>query len=219
MTEHVFVTRHGARIDNGPDADRGWLSKAGHGRRDDPHLSSSGKIAAEELAAALANGGVFGQASHIICSPYVRCIETADAVAKRFGLPIKVEDGLSEVGTAAHTVLPLAELQQQFPSIDRSYDPVVPRSEIPLEHGDGQAAKRACAAATDVRQRLSGPLLLVGHGASCLGLVQAFGGSGYVGYTSLSHFAREDGGEWRLRGQQGDVSHLTDQATALRSAW
>ena len=59
MTEHVFVTRHGARIDNGPDADRGWLSKAGHVRRDDPHLSSSGKIAAEELAAALANGGVF----------------------------------------------------------------------------------------------------------------------------------------------------------------
>lgn len=222
MVEHVFVTRHGARIDNGPDADRAWLTKAGHGRRDDPHLSPSGKAAAEELAAALARGGIFGGPdSHIVCSPYVRCIETAAAVAQHFGLPIKVEDGLSEVGTAHHKILARDQLRQQFPSIDIdvAYEPVISRSAIAPEHGDGQAAERARAAAIGVRRRLSGPLLLVGHGASCLGLVSAFGGSGYVGYTSLSHFTREEGGEWRLQGQQGDVSHLSDQATALRSAW
>ena len=46
-----------------------------------------------------------------------------------------------------------------------------------------------------------------GHGASCLGIVRAFGGSGYVGYVSLSHFRRESGG-WRQVGELGDTSHL-----------
>ena len=151
--EHVFVTRHGARIDNGPDSDPSWLSKAGHGRRDDPHLSPSGQIAAEELATALEQSNEFchnrnAQNVHIISSPYVRCVETADAVAKKLGLQIKIEDGLSEVGTASHKLLPLAELLAQFPSIDPTYESVIPRSEIKTEHGDGQAAKRACAAAT-----------------------------------------------------------------------
>lgn len=217
--EHVFVTRHGARIDNGPDADRNWLAKAGHSRREDPHLSPSGRIAAEELASALIRGQIFGQGSHVVCSPYVRCIETAEAVAKRFGLKIKVEDGLSEVGTADHKLLPLSELVQQFPSIDTTYEPVTPRSQIKPEVGDGQAARRARDTAIGVRRKLCGPLLLVGHGASCLGLVEAFGGAGYVGYTSLTHFLRDVGSEWRLQGEQGDVSHLSDQATALNSAW
>lgn len=44
----VFLTRHGARIDK---EDRQWLSKAGHGRRDDPHLSAAGHLGARELAA------------------------------------------------------------------------------------------------------------------------------------------------------------------------
>ena len=73
-----------------------------------------------------------------------------------------------------------------------------------------------------VRERLAGPILFVGHGASCLGLVQAFGGSGYVGYTSLSHFRSEGldaGSQWVLQGEQGDVSHLSDKETSRGSAW
>ncbi len=218
--QHVFVTRHGARIDNGPDADPSWLSKAGHGRRDDPHLSPSGRIAAEELATALAASEV--PPVHIISSPHVRCVETADAVAKRLRASIKVEPGISEVGSWAHKLLSLDELAERFPSVDPAYKPAVERSELGPESGDGQAARRARAAALAVRERLSGPILFVGHGASCLGLVGAFGASGYVGYTSLSHFARDpaDGtGRWALRGELGDVSHLSDQATARGSAW
>ena len=35
----VYLIRHGDRIDS---ADPDWLSKAGHGRREDPHLSARG---------------------------------------------------------------------------------------------------------------------------------------------------------------------------------
>ena len=213
----VVVTRHGARIDNGPDADRDWLSKAGHDRRADPHLSPCGKVAAEELASALAAAEV--QLTHIISSPYVRCIETADAVARRLKLDIKVEPGISEVGTSYHKLLPFDELAASFPRIATTYEPVLPHSEIGPENSDGQAARRASATALEVRERLSGALLFVGHGASCLGLVSAFGVSGYVGYTSISHFYRESTGKWVLQGELGDVDHLSDKTTARRSAW
>ena len=35
----IYLVRHGDRIDS---ADPDWLSKAGHGRREDPHLSARG---------------------------------------------------------------------------------------------------------------------------------------------------------------------------------
>ena len=217
--QHVYVTRHGARIDNGPDSDPLWHSKGGHHlSSDDPYLSPSGFVAAEELAARLSveAAGIV----HVVSSPYVRCIQTADAVAARFGVGIKVEPGISEVGAWAHTLLPPTELANRFPRIDTSYTPVLERTALTEEHSDGQAARRAFAAARAVRERLDGPVLLVGHGASCLGLVQAFGGSGYVGYTSLTRFRREaGGGEWALVGELGDVSHLSDQQTARGSAW
>ena len=175
-------------------------------------------MGAAELAAALAAHEA--RVAHIVSSPYVRCVETADAVASRLGVPILIEPGIGEVGCAAHTLLSTDELGARFAHIDTAYVPCVARSDIPAEHSDGQAARRAHAAALAVRKRLRGPILLVGHGASCLGLVQAFGGSGYVGYTSLSHFARDaDVGRWALRGEQGDVSHLSDKETARASAW
>ena len=91
MTSHdVYLTRHGARIDK---EDRGWLAKAGHGRSDDPHLSSAGEQAAEELAAHLSTGNI----QHIVCSPFFRCLQTAAPVARRLGLPIKVEYGICEI--------------------------------------------------------------------------------------------------------------------------
>ena len=219
--QHVFITRHGARIDNGPDSDPQWLGKAGHGRRHDPHLSASGLQASEELAACL-SAEAAGLA-HVVSSPYVRCVQTADAVAARFNLGIKIEPGIAEVGASAHKLLSPAELAAHFPRVDTSYTPVMAHADLGAEHSDGQAAARACAAAKAVRARLEGPLLMVGHGASCLGLVQAFGGGGYVGYTSLTRFRRDASahGGWTLRGEHGDVAHLSPgpRAAAAASAW
>ena len=251
---NVYVTRHGARIDNGPDRDRKWLEKAGHGRRQDAHLSRLGHVAASELATEFSRrqdqrtpeeGKIL---DCIVSSPFLRCMETAESVAKSLNLKILVEPGIAEVGSDSTQMASKIELEQRFAStIDHDYQPVMSSDELPGsnggEWGDSAAARRACNVAQTIQRRLGGNILFVGHGASCLGLVNAFGGEGYVGYCSLTHFqwisssssssssssaaatntseaSKDDkSGEWKLLGRFGDVSHLSDKQTALDSAW
>eukprot|EP01006_Ploeotia_vitrea_P053830 TRINITY_DN67821_c4_g2_i2.p1 TRINITY_DN67821_c4_g2~~TRINITY_DN67821_c4_g2_i2.p1 ORF type:complete len:197 (-),score=16.71 TRINITY_DN67821_c4_g2_i2:316-906(-) len=194
----VLITRHGARIDNGPDRDPSWLQKAGHGRKDDPHLSPSGELACAELAKRLST--VAPKIEHIITSPFLRCVQTATIIASALGLPIKVEPGICEVLlTYPPGFLSTPELAKQFSNIDISYTPVTTREDLKAEFGDAAAAKRAQRAAQTA----------FGHGFE------------YVGYTTLTHFKPDqttDGG-WRLEGTFGDASHLSDQQTAIGSAW
>ena len=150
----------------------------------------------------------------------MRCVETATAVADLLDVGVKIEPGISEVGTASHKLLTTAELAGALPRVDTSYVPVLAHSDIGPERSDQQAASRARAAALTVRGRLAGAILFIGHGASCLGLVSAFGASGYTGYTSLTHFSRAaQTDKWVLQGEFGSVAHLSDQATARGSAW
>lgn len=240
-TMNVFVTRHGARIDNGPDRDRNWLQRSGHGRREDAHLSPLGRQEAEELASELVRRqrqqraeGSGPLLDHIVSSPFVRCVETADAVARALDLGIKVEPGIGEVGSDPSQMAAQQDLEAQFPRIDPDYRPAVPRDKLPRsERGDGAAARRASQVAKAVQRRLDGgSILFVGHGASCLGLVGAFGASEeYIGYCSLTQFQwtpngdddvdsdNERRGTWKLVGTFGDVSHLSDPQTSLDSAW
>ncbi len=212
----VYLTRHGARIDSD---DSEWLKKCNHNRSDDPHLSPSGRIAAQELAQRLKLSLSGNHIKHIISSPYIRCVETANAIAKELNIKIKIEPGIAEVNSSrSPQFLDTEHLQKHFPSIDSSYAPVMMREDLPLEYSDGACANRSASAARRVRTQLTGAILFVGHGASCLGIAGAFGHHGYVGYTSLTKFIQQDG-KYRLDGLFGDVSHLTDQQAALDSAW
>lgn len=214
----VYLTRHGARIDSD---DPQWLSKCPHDRADDPHLSPGGQIGAAELARKMqelrAEAG--WDALHVVSSPYVRCVETADAVARALGASVKVEPGISEVNASPRPgFLDAVELKRQFPSVDATYTPVMNREDLSVEYSDGACARRSADAARLVTERLEeGPVLFVGHGASCLGIAGQFGRGGYIGYTSLSKFVRE-GGSWKCI-VFGDVSHLSDRQTSLESAW
>ncbi|CAE7687805.1 unnamed protein product, partial [Symbiodinium pilosum] len=202
----VFLTRHGARIDK---EDRNWLARAGHKRSDDPHLSAAGNVGAAELAAKLQSIHAATPISHIVSSPFVRCIQTAAPVAEALGLPIKVEPGICEIlNVFPPGFLDTSELREQFPAVDADYVPVVARSQLRAEYSDSQAAVRAARAATALREQLTGRIVFVGHGASCLGVAEAFGQHGYVGYTSLTHFVR-DGTSWKVQGRFNDVAHLS----------
>lgn len=216
----VYLTRHGARIDS-DDSD--WLNKCNHNRSDDPHLSQGGNIGAQELAQRLK--GLLGeshcenQIKHIISSPYIRCVETANTIAQVLNVPIKIEPGIAEVNSSRQPqFLDTDQLQQQFPLIDSTYKPVMMREDLPLEYSDGACATRSANTARKVRTLLTGPILFVGHGASCLGIAGEFGHHGYVGYTSLTKFIRHNE-LYKVDGLFGDVAHLTDKQTALESAW
>jgi transcription factor C subunit 7 len=227
VSRHVFITRHGARLDNGPDRKKNWLSLVGHGRRQDAPLSTHGQQAASELAFALSKLPEAQQIHCIVSSPFWRCMETAQIVADAINCRILVEPGLCEVGSQPSHFASDAELQAHFGlHIDFSYVPVMSRDAMPRhEYGDGAAADRTARVTRVVLDRLLGNLLLVGHGASCLGMVQALGGGdSYVGYCSMSHFCSDghsiDGTpSWKRAGPLNDVSHLSDPQTSLGSAW
>ncbi|MFD3514081.1 bifunctional RNase H/acid phosphatase [Streptomyces sp. NPDC058657] len=77
----------------------------------DPMLSAVGRKQAEAVAAALAaRGGVHA----IVSSPLLRCRETADAVARRLGLPVQVEEDLRETDFGAWEGLTFGEVKERY---------------------------------------------------------------------------------------------------------
>ncbi|EFL26604.1 phosphoglycerate mutase, partial [Streptomyces himastatinicus ATCC 53653] len=78
----------------------------------DPGLSDVGHRQAELVAASLAARGTI---QAIVTSPLKRCRETADAVAARLGLDVRVDEGLRETDFGAWEGLTFAEVRDRHP--------------------------------------------------------------------------------------------------------
>ncbi len=78
----------------------------------DPELSPAGRRQAEAVAAALAARGTI---QAVVSSPMRRCRETAEAVAARLGLDVRVEEGLREADFGAWEGLTFAEVRERHP--------------------------------------------------------------------------------------------------------
>ncbi|MGI5468457.1 bifunctional RNase H/acid phosphatase [Streptomyces sp. CA-132043] len=79
----------------------------------DPELSAAGRLQAREAAAALA---VRGTVQAIVSSPLRRCRETAEAIAARLGLDVRIEDGLRETDFGAWEGLTFSEVRERHPA-------------------------------------------------------------------------------------------------------
>ncbi|POX37604.1 bifunctional RNase H/acid phosphatase [Streptomyces sp. Ru73] len=79
----------------------------------DPALSEVGRHQAREAAAALA---VRGTIQEIVSSPLRRCRETAQVVAARLGLDVRIEDGLRETDFGAWEGLTFSEVRERHPA-------------------------------------------------------------------------------------------------------
>ncbi|MGW0564393.1 bifunctional RNase H/acid phosphatase [Streptomyces sp. NPDC003016] len=79
----------------------------------DPELSAVGRRQAEAVAASLAARGTVQE---IVSSPLRRCRETADAVAARLGLDVRVEEGLRETDFGAWEGLTFGEVRERHPA-------------------------------------------------------------------------------------------------------
>jgi probable phosphoglycerate mutase len=80
---------------------------------DDPELTERGHGQAERTAAALAARGTVDA---VVSSPARRAVQTAEAVAGRLALDVRVEEGLREVHFGAWEGLTFAEIQQRWPA-------------------------------------------------------------------------------------------------------
>ncbi|WP_414572895.1 histidine phosphatase family protein [Nostoc sp. CCY 9925] len=215
MSQIVWIARHANRLDFvNPD----WFLTAE--RRYDPPLSDDGTIQAQQLAKRLKGEKI----AHIFASPFLRTVQTANAVAEVLNLPIKLETGLSEWLNPAWmteeperlSTLALAEL---FPRIDLSYTPRIaanyPETHEKVRERSGQTAR--CLA----NEFFPDNILLVAHGASVLGA--AMGLVGEIAKTevkaslcSLVKVVRQEP-EWLLE-LKGDTSHLTHIEEVIRFA-
>ncbi|MEN9208000.1 MAG: histidine phosphatase family protein [Gloeomargarita sp. GMQP_bins_120] len=162
MMRTIWIVRHMHR----EDADNPhWRRQAPY--PDDPDLSPLGQAQAHQLARFFADRPL----DYIFSSPFWRALRTAQPVAHSKGLPIYVEDGLSESLTcelfaAAPRLRDPDTRRQQFPEIDPSYTSLY----TPTYPEDGLAAiARAGQVTLALVQQFPGNLLLVGHGASVWG--------------------------------------------------
>ncbi|MFI6701845.1 bifunctional RNase H/acid phosphatase [Streptomyces sp. NPDC050509] len=78
----------------------------------DPELSAIGRRQADAIATALAARGTV---QDIVSSPLRRCRETAQAVADRLGLDVRIEEGLRETHFGAWEGLTFGETQERYP--------------------------------------------------------------------------------------------------------
>jgi broad specificity phosphatase PhoE len=215
MSQIVWIARHANRLDFvNPD----WFLTAE--RRYDPPLSEDGFEQAKLLARRLKHEKI----THIFASPFLRTVQTANAVAEVLDLPIKLETGLSEWLNPAWMTeeperLSTPALVELFPRIDTSYTPQIaakyPETHEQVRARSGQTAR--CLAS----DYFPHDILLVAHGASVLG-----GAMGLVGdiaktevkasLCSLVKVVRREP-EWLLE-LKGDTSHLTQVEEVIRFA-
>lgn len=119
--QKIFLVRHGQREDfENPT----WPETAE--RPFDTPLSTTGFRQAVDVGRALTGQGI----GAIYSSPFLRALQTADAIAEALQLPIRVEPGVSEWWNPAWIQGPPAllgakEMIRMFPRIDRSYQPVI----------------------------------------------------------------------------------------------
>lgn len=213
MSQIIWIARHANRLDFvNPD----WFITAE--KRYDPPLSEDGLIQAEQLGERFKGEKI----KHIFASPFLRTVQTANAVAEALNLEIKLETGLSEWlnpewMTEEPERLSTPELKALFPRIDTSYTSQIaanyPETHEQVRHRSAQTAR--CLAS----EFWPNDILLVAHGASVLGAAMGFVGDQAkeevkATLCSVVKVVRQDS-EWLLE-LKGDTSHLTTVEEVVR---
>ncbi len=206
----IWIARHGNRLDF---VEPNWFEQAD--RPYDPPLSEDGEIQAKELGQRLKKEGI----AHIFASPFLRTVQTANAVADALDLPLNLEWGLCEWLNAEWMpsfpeTLEIDVLAQQYPRIDRHY-----RSRVMPEYPeqDDDCWRRTRITAQQLVGDFAGDILMIGHGASVLGsAIGLVGGSPHIRtpLCCLVKIVRCES-QWVLE-LNGDTSHLSAGENTVR---
>lgn len=201
----LVLVRHGEsqvtvrRVIGGPRSCSG-LSELGHRQAAALHerLVSTGEIAATQL----------------ISSAYPRAIETAEAIAPAFGLPVQVDEALGEHDPGPDCDgLTFGDFVERHGMPDWETDPhavTFPGGETVAEfhHRVGRAISRI------VREHAGGAIVLVCHGGvvdvafrSLLGLPMTGSFDLHTLNTSVTELVQGRPGRWRLV-RYNDTAHL-----------
>ena len=166
----LWLVRHAHRLDfDRPE----WFDTAIYPY--DPPLSELGNSQAVALAEKLRQVGI----DRIFTSPFLRTIQTADPLAQILQLPIQLEWGLCEWLCADWTrsfptTTPLAQLKEDYHSIDPAYDSlVVPSYPETLED---LSSRMYILSLELIQANPEHNILIIAHKGSTLGMVAALTG-------------------------------------------
>jgi broad specificity phosphatase PhoE len=207
MSQTVWIARHGNRLDFVyPE----WFNTAE--RRYDPPLSEDGVFQARELAQRLKQEKI----RHIFASPFLRTIQTANAVAEILDLSIKLEAGLSEWlnpnwMSQTPEIHPQEILAPEYPRIDWTYQSlqkaIYPENKVMVR-------QRTRATIEMLLLKYTEDILVVGHSESIFGVAAGLiGGSPSIA-TPLCGLTKIVCDRDRARiVLNGDTSHLSHTET------
>jgi broad specificity phosphatase PhoE len=188
----IWLVRHAHRLDF---ARPEWFDTAIYPY--DPPLSELGHSQAIVLAEQLIQVPI----DRIFTSPFLRTIQTADPLARLLQRPIKLEWGLCEWLCADWTrsfpiTTPLAQLKEDYHSIDLAYDSlVIPPYPETLEE---LSSRMNMLSLEFLQANPEHNILIIAHKGSTLGLVTALtGDSTWLSYNlqcaELVKLVREPG--------------------------
>lgn len=212
MSQRIFLIRHGMREDF---EDPTWVKRAA--RPYDTPLSASGFRQAEDVGRALQGQGI----QALYASPFLRALQTADAIAAALNLPIRVEPSFAEWLNPAWWSMPpqlpnAAEAHRQFPRVDLSYRPI--GQAIYPEADETKEVFQRVGRAWDVILKQNPPenVAVVAHGSplgqTCGHLIPGVPGV-QMQVASITRIDRE-GTTFRL--VHSGIDHLRDQNKELR---
>jgi broad specificity phosphatase PhoE len=206
----IWIARHGNRLDFVTPE---WFNTAE--RRYDPPLSEDGFIQAKQLGNRLKKEKI----RHIFASPFLRTIQTASEVANILNIPIKLEAGLGEWHNPEWMseypeIHPRELLEKDYPHIDWNYSsynvPKYPENQVTM-------MKRMAEVSQKLVNNYSEDILLVGHGASVIGLTQGLTKEEPNFRASLCCLVKlvKDENNWKIE-LGGDTSHLSETEDNVR---
>ena len=166
MSRTLWLVRHGERLDF---VHVEWFNLAPCTY--DPPLSDLGQQQAQNLALRLAKRDIH----HLVCSPFLRCLQTAYPLSQRLNLLLMVEHGLSEWLNVdwlreSPTLYLMTSLESCYPALDRSYQsgafPSYPETRLEVETRIEQVLQR-------LLLNLTGNLVIIGHSITISTIIKA----------------------------------------------
>lgn len=200
----VYLVRHGMRLDI---EDSSWRLAAR--RPDDPPLSENGVVQARDVGVYLKDKRIAAMYS----SPFLRAVQTAQAIYQETGVRFRVEPALSEWLNPAWfpekpDLITPEEVRREYCGCEASY-----RSRAVVtypEPNEGvEMYRRVKGFLEGLDKEEAGNVVLVGHGATVTQAARALWGSAEgldAKLCSITEFEKVDG-HWKSKGST--VRHLS----------
>lgn len=219
----IFLIRHGDRYDYANKEEWDARAKQLGFERHDPPLSALGHAQSRELASQILKLTA-GTIDACLVSPYLRVIQTAVPFAHLTGLPINVEEGLSEVSHAPGTIPSAEQRYPMFPEVSVSYTsavPVIPTAKdrhtgAPCELYPLDYFRRTLRLGEHLQRQYAGKTVVLFSHAASVALVallaqQSLRDVGKFAPCGIFKLVgRPGGGPWRIELHGGEnASHIT----------